>query len=175
MLVTRECVGSDYRVCRWWLHSDYIPVFKCAQSAFFFVSKMIQRCINYWINYGKYWKEFDSHFSVRRSYKGCHLIADMAFFSIKSLALKWYYFFLNGIKVFVEYFNLYMKQLAFNPGQNPGGGATVAYSSYVTIYAVTMLSVLFHFGFGIRNQRETRWKRSWTICCFRIGSLLLGR
>ena len=174
MLVTRECVGSDHRVCRCWRQNDYLPVFNGAQSASFFVSKMIQRCNNYQINFGNYWKDFDSHFSLRRSCKDCHLIADMAFFSKKSLALKWNYFFLNGIIVFVEYFNLYMKQLGFNPGQDPGG-PTVAYRGYVTIYAVTMLSVLFDFGFGIRNQRETWWKRSWTICCFRIGSLLLRR
>ena len=111
MLVTRECIGSDYSVCRWWLQSDYIPVFKWAQSALFFVSKKIQRYINYLINYGNYWKEFDSHFSVRRGCKDCHLIAGMAFSSIKSLALKWNYFFLSGIIVFVEYFNLYIKQL----------------------------------------------------------------
>ena len=43
----------------------------------------------------------------------------MAFFSIKSLALWWNYFFLNGTIVFVEYFNLYMKQLGFHPGPDP--------------------------------------------------------
>ena len=85
--VTRKCVGGDYKVCTWWLQSDYIPVFKCVQSALFFVSKIIQRCYNYRISYGNYWKEFDSHFSVERRCKDCHLIADMAFFSIKSLAL----------------------------------------------------------------------------------------
>ena len=46
----------------------------------------------------------------------------MAFFSIKSLALKWNYFFLSGIIVFVEFFNLYMKQLGFNPGPIPAEG-----------------------------------------------------
>ena len=45
----------------------------------------------------------------------------------------------------------------------------------VTICVVTKPRVLFDFGFGIRNQRETRWERSWTICCFHISSLLLGR
>ena len=122
MLVTRECVGRDYRVCTWWLQSNNIPDFKCAQSALFFVSQMIQRSNNYRINYGNYWKEFDSHFSVRRGCKDCHLIAHMAFFSIKSLALKWNYFFLSGIIVFVEYFNLYMKQLGFNPRPVPAEG-----------------------------------------------------
>ena len=43
----------------------------------------------------------------------------MAFFLIKSLVLKWNHFFLSGIIVFVEYFNLYMKQLGFNPGPVP--------------------------------------------------------
>ena len=75
---------------------------------------MIQRCINYRISYGNYWKEFDSHFSVERRCKDWHLIANMALFSIRSLALKWNYFFISGIIVFVEYFNLYMKQLGFS-------------------------------------------------------------
>ena len=76
---------------------------------------MIQRCINYRISYGNYWKEFHSHFSVERRCKDCHLIANMAFFSIKCLALKWNYFFTSGVIVFIEYFNLYMKQLGFSP------------------------------------------------------------
>ena len=38
----------------------------------------------------------------------------MAFFSIKCLALKWNYFFTSGVIVFVEYFNIYMKQLGFS-------------------------------------------------------------
>ena len=134
------------RVCTWWLQSDYIPVFKRAQSALFFVSKMIQRCNNYRISYGNYWKEFDSHFSVERRCKDWHLIADMAFFSIKSFALKWNYFFLNGTIVFVEYFNLYMKQLGFSPGLVPAEGCHRGLKGYVTIYVVTKLSVLFDFG-----------------------------
>ena len=81
-----------------------------------------RKCINYRINYGNYCKEFDSHFSVRRCCKDCHLIAGMAFSSIKSLALKWNYFFLSGIIVFVEYFNLCMKQLGFNLGPVPAEG-----------------------------------------------------
>ena len=67
----------------------------------------------------------------------------MAFFSIKSLALKWNYFFLSGIIVFVVYFNLYMKQLGFNPGPVPAEGCHRGLKGYVTIYAVTKLSVLF--------------------------------
>ena len=59
---------------------------------------------------------------MRRTCKDCHLIAHMALFSIKSLALKWNYFFLGGIIVFVDYFNLYMKQLGFNPGSVPAEG-----------------------------------------------------
>ena len=82
---------------------------------------MIQRRINYRISYGNYWKEFDGHFNVEFRCKDCHLIADMAFFSINYLALKWNYFFLSGIIVFVEYFNLYMKQLGFNPEPDPEG------------------------------------------------------
>ena len=120
--MTTECVDGGHRVCRWWPQSDYIPVLKCAQSALFFVSKIIQRCNNYRISYGNYWKEFDSHFSVERRCKDYHLIADMTFFSIKSLALKWNYFFLSGIIVFVEYFKLYMKQLGFNPWSVPAEG-----------------------------------------------------
>ena len=36
---------------------------------------------------------------------------------MKSLALKWNVLFLSGVIVFAEYFNLYMKQLGFNPSQ----------------------------------------------------------
>ena len=51
---------------------------------------------------------------MERRCKDWHLIANMALFSIKPLALKWNYFFISGIIVFVEYFNLYMKQLGFS-------------------------------------------------------------
>ena len=42
----------------------------------------------------------------------------MANFSMKSLVLKWHYFsYYSSAVVFAEYFNLFMKQLGFNPAQ----------------------------------------------------------
>ena len=42
----------------------------------------------------------------------------MGLFSMKSLALKWsYLFFGSGLIVFIEYFNLYVKQLGLSPSQ----------------------------------------------------------
>jgi hypothetical protein len=42
----------------------------------------------------------------------------MVKFSLKSVALKWYFFSCGGtVGFFSEYFNLFMKQLGFNPGQ----------------------------------------------------------
>ena len=42
----------------------------------------------------------------------------MVKFSLKSVALKWYFFSCTGsVALFSEYFNLFMKQLGFNPGQ----------------------------------------------------------
>ncbi|CAB4024782.1 Hypothetical predicted protein [Paramuricea clavata] len=42
----------------------------------------------------------------------------MVKFSLKSVALKWYFFSCSGsVALFCEYFNLFMKQLGFNPGQ----------------------------------------------------------
>ena len=50
--------------------------------------------------------------------KHCHSITNMGLFSVKSLALKWcHLFFLGGMTVFVEYFNLYMKQFGLNTSQ----------------------------------------------------------
>ena len=82
----------------------------------------------------------------------------MAFVSKKSLALKWNYFFLNGIIVFVEFLNLYMKQLGFNPRSDPAEGCHRGLKGYVTIYAVFKLSVLFDFGFvsEIKEKRGAR-------------------
>ena len=82
----------------------------------------------------------------------------MTFFSIKSFALKWNYFFLSGIIVFVEFLNLYMKQLGFNPGPVPAEGFHRGLKGYVTIYAVAKLSVVFYFGFvsEIKGKRGGR-------------------
>ena len=45
-------------------------------------------------------------------------LSAMAKFSATSIALKWHFFsFLSGVNVHVEYFNLFMKQLGFNPAQ----------------------------------------------------------
>ena len=41
----------------------------------------------------------------------------MGLFSTRSLALKWSFFFISGTIVFMEYFNLYMKQFGFSPSQ----------------------------------------------------------
>ena len=42
----------------------------------------------------------------------------MAKFSIKSIALKWHFFtFLSTLNVYAEYYNLFLKQLGFNPAQ----------------------------------------------------------
>ncbi|CAB4031601.1 Hypothetical predicted protein, partial [Paramuricea clavata] len=42
----------------------------------------------------------------------------MVEFSLKSVALKWYFFSGTGsAALFSEYFNLFMEQLGFNPGQ----------------------------------------------------------
>ena len=72
----------------------------------------------------------------------------MTFFSIKYLSLKWNYFFLSGIIVFIEFFmNLHMEQLGFNPRSVPAEGCHRGLKGYVTIYVVTKLSVLFDFGF----------------------------
>ena len=116
---------------------------------------MLQRCINYRISYGNYWKEFDSHFSVRRSCKDCHLIAHMALFSIKSLALKWNYFFLGGIIVFVDYFNLYMKQLGFNPGSVPAEGCHRGLKGLCR--DLRGYQTKRTFWFWIRNQKSKRY------------------
>ena len=45
------------------------------------------------------------------------VITNMGLFSMRSLALKWNFFFISGIIVFVEYFNLYIKQYGFSPSQ----------------------------------------------------------
>ena len=54
-------------------------------------------------------------------------------------------------------------------------GSTISHKvkylpGYVTICAVTKLSVLFDFGFGI----EISGRDIMIICCFRISCLLLG-
>ena len=42
----------------------------------------------------------------------------MAEFSISSIALKWHFFsYISGVNIYQEYFNLFMKQLGFNPAQ----------------------------------------------------------
>ena len=82
----------------------------------------------------------------------------MTFFSIKYLVLKWNYFFLSAIIVFIEFFNLHMKQLGFNPRSDPAEGCHRGLKGYVTIYAVFKLSVLFDFGFvsEIKEKRGAR-------------------
>ena len=82
----------------------------------------------------------------------------MTFFSIKSFALKWNYFFLSGIIVFVEFLNLYMRQLGFIPGPVPTEGFHRGLKGYVTIYAVAKLSVVFDFGF-VSEIKEKRGGR----------------
>ena len=102
--MTTECVHGDYRVT--------IFQFLKARSQHY---SLFQKWYKDAIITGQLWKLLKGIWqpldSVERICKECNLIAVMSFFSIKSLALKWNYFFPSGIIVFVEYVNLYMKQL----------------------------------------------------------------
>ena len=115
---------------------------------------MLQRYVNSRINYGSYWKEFDSHFSVRRSCKDCHLIAHMAFFSIKYLVLKWNYFFLSGNNSFRRVLQPLYEATWLQSRTGSGWGVPPWLKGFVTICVVTKLSVLFWFWF--RNPKSKR-------------------
>jgi hypothetical protein len=61
----------------------------------------------------------DAHIRLNRAgRKRNYMSIIMVKFTLKSVALKWYFFSCPGsVIMFCEYFNLFMKQLGFNPGQ----------------------------------------------------------